>query len=156
NLIEYISPSGIRKESSGQKETDATFALKSTGAFSAGKRDADYQSVVTTSRKIDNLPWILLSSVNEKSALKETSKRSLWFSISLVLILLLFAAAFFAVWSYGSSKRAVAIASEYHKLSSKYRNQKNLLELVANSQPESVYIIDTDHKYRFANTESGM
>ncbi len=59
-----------------------------------------------------------------------------------------------AVWYYGSSRRASQAAYQFNQMAQKFQEQSDLLQLVTDSQPTSIFILDKDDKYRFANRQA--
>jgi PAS domain S-box-containing protein len=64
----------------------------------------------------------------------------------------LISAALLAVWWHGSSRRARDAAHQYHALATRFENQSQFLQLVTDSQPNTIFIVDEETgKIRFAN-----
>ena len=62
--------------------------------------------------------------------------------------------AILAVWRHGSSKRASEAAEKFQHVAQQFAAQKDLLQLVTDSQPTSIFILDTQNRYRFANAQA--
>ena len=65
------------------------------------------------------------------------------------------AMAIIAVWRHGFSRRASEAAKPHaNPCQLLFEAQKDLLQLVTDSQPTSIFILDTQHRYRFANAQA--
>ena len=69
----------------------------------------------------------------------------------LLLAVGLIAAAVVAAWRHGASRRAERAAALYRDSAIALEQQRNLLRLVTDSQPNSIFIADDDGRVRFAN-----
>ncbi len=156
-MVEYISPlqDGTaaleRSLNLDSRDFDIRFALEKPEMFTSDKKDYASNPVLVTSRKISNTPWTLIHKINRKEAMAEADKRH----ASIISIGLLTVAAFMliivAAWRHGTSVKARRAADSYKQLAQKFESQERLLRLVTDSQPEAVFIIDKEGKYRFAN-----
>ena len=61
------------------------------------------------------------------------------------------AAAIVAVWRHGASRRAERSAVLYRQTARALERQRDLLRLVTDSQPNSIFIVDDTGHVRFAN-----
>src|SRR5262249_10948674 len=72
----------------------------------------------------------------------------------LVLSLLAIAAVLVAVWRHASSRRAAKAANDFAALARRFESQGALLRLVTDTQPNAIFILDAEGRYRFANEET--
>jgi PAS domain S-box-containing protein len=136
-------------------DLDVAFAVRGTGAnFATDKKDYQGRPVLVTSRSLSAVPWVLVYTVAYDEALGEAEARFQTLTIVLWLVIVLLAVIIAAVWYYGSSRRASQAAFQFNQMAQKYQEQSNLLQLVTDSQPTSIFILDKDDKYRFANRQA--
>jgi PAS domain-containing protein len=95
-----------------------------------------------------------MHTVDYSEALGPADSRARNLGIILGLGLLLLAAAILAVWRHGSSRRASEAAAHARTLANQFEAQKDLLQLVTDSQPTGIFILDNQHRYRFANAQA--
>ena len=100
------------------------------------------------------MPWVLVYTVSYEEALGPAEARFRTLTAVLFLTVGLIAVIIAAVWYYGSSRRASQAAYQFNQMAQKYQEQSNLLQLVTDSQPTSIFILDKDDKYRFANRQA--
>jgi PAS domain S-box-containing protein len=135
-------------------DLDVAFGAQNPGGFATDKKDYQGRPVLVTSRSLAAVPWTLVYTVGYDEALGAAEARFrnltivLWLTIGLVAVIIA------AVWYYGSSRRASQAAFQFNRMATQFEEQKNLLQLVTDSQPTSIYILDKDDKYRFANRQA--
>ena len=135
-------------------ERDVVFAAQHPGDFAIDKMNFWNTPVLVTSRALTGVPWVLVYTVNYEEALGAAESRFrtltivLWLSVGLIAVIIA------AVWYYGSSRRASQAAYQFNQMAQKYQEQSDLLQLVTDSQPTSIFILDKDDKYRFANRQA--
>ncbi|MES1152218.1 MAG: HD domain-containing phosphohydrolase, partial [Dongia sp.] len=136
-------------------DLDVAFAVRGSGSnFATDKKDYQGRPVLVTSRSLSAVPWVLVYTVSYDEALGEAEARFQTLTIVLWLVIVLLAVIIAAVWYYGSSRRASQAAYQFNQMATKYQEQSNLLQLVTDSQPTSIFILDKDDKYRFANRQA--
>ena len=162
NKVTYLSP----VERSGETpplgmsmematpNLDAAFAVTEGNGFAPDLRDYNGRRVVVTARTITGAPWVLMHTVDYDEALGAADARFRTLTAILALALLVVAIAIVAVWRHGSSRRAAEAAARAQVLASSFEAQKDLLQLVTDSQPTSIFILDTQNRYRFANAQA--
>lgn len=129
---------------------DAAFALTHPGDF--GRRQ-DYagRSVLVTGRTIAGTPWSVVTSITEKAALSHAMQwRVLVASVALLFVASVVAGVWLT-WHYGVSRRMGAALRDLQRAARDSAAQVGLLELVADYQPDPLYIVDTDQRFIFAN-----
>ena len=160
--VRYLSPSGRPGEDTELGRTmelstprlDATFAVQAGNGFAADKRDYQGRDVLVAARTLDRAPWVVMHTVDYDEALGAADTRFRALTVMLGLALLVIAIAIIAVWRHGSSRRASEAATRAQILANQFEAQKDLLQLVTDSQPTSIFILDNQHRYRFANAQA--
>jgi HD-GYP domain-containing protein (c-di-GMP phosphodiesterase class II) len=148
-----ISPLGLEMDIATPK-LDAAFAVEKVNSFATDRRDYRAKDVLVTSRNLSQVPWVLMYTVNYQEALGEADARFRQLATYLGLALLVLAIAIIAVWRHGSSRRASFAAAQFKSVAKKFEEQKELLQLVTDSQPTSIFILDSQNRYRFANAQT--
>lgn len=159
-VIEYLSPLPdgtpplTLKMSGDTSQLDAAFAVANPGGF-AVRRDHRNRDVLLTSRAFSAVPWTLMYKVEREVALAESDARLNRLTAILVISVIAAASLMLAFWWYGSSRRAAQAAQRYRDAMERLEHQRNLLRVVTDSQPTSIFILDEEGRYRFANGEAG-
>ncbi len=156
-VVEYLSPlmDGTpalkRKMALDTPELAAAFAVNTPGGF-AIRRDYRGEEVLVTARDFAVAPWTLVQKIDRDEALAESDARLTRQLVVFLLIIALFGAAMVAVWWHGSSRRAREAAASYQNLAKRFEAQGKFLELVTDSQPNAIFIVDAEEgRVRFAN-----
>ena len=153
--VEYLSPLPEYKPLSLRLSTATpglaeSQALRAPSAFGLA-RDYRGVDVLYTSRRIDGVPWVLVYKIDRAEALADSDQRAVRLLGIFLLAILLGAATLVAVWRHGASRRAELAAARYRDLAARFEQQTNLLRLVTDGQPNSIFITDEDGRYTFAN-----
>jgi PAS domain S-box-containing protein len=154
--IEYLSPmldGGqplSRTLAADTPNLAASFAVSNIGGFGI-HRDYRNREVLVTSRPLAGAPWTLVYKIDRAESLGVTDDRVTSQIIQFVLMILIVTAAFIAVWRHGASRRAVRAAARFQELARRFEAQEQFLRLVTDSQPNAMFIVDTDNQYHFAN-----
>ncbi len=135
-------------------DLDAALAVASPGAFSADRKNYRAERVLVISRGFAQAPWVLMHTIAYDEALGPADTRFRNLAIMLGLALLAVGGAIFAVWRHGSSRRATEASRRHQHLAQQFEAQKDLLQLVTDSQPTSIFILDHEHRFRFANSQA--
>jgi PAS domain S-box-containing protein len=135
-------------------DRDVVFGVQNPGEFATDKKDYQGVPVLVTSRTLSAVPWVLVYTVSYDEALGAAEARFRTLTAVLFLTVGLIAVIIAAVWYYGSSRRASQAAYQFNQMAQRYQEQSNLLQLVTDSQPTSIFILDKDDKYRFANRQA--
>jgi PAS domain S-box-containing protein len=151
------SPLGLAMEKS-TAGLDAAFAVATGSGFAPDKKDFRGRDVLAASRAIAGsppaAPWVLMHTIEYAEALGPSDARQRTWAIMLALGLLAIFIAIVAVWRHGSSKRASEAAEKFQHVAQQFAAQKDLLQLVTDSQPTSIFILDKANRYRFANAQA--
>jgi PAS domain S-box-containing protein len=135
-------------------DLDVAFAAQNPGGFATDKKDYQGTPVLVTSRSLSAAPWVLAYTVGYDEALGAAEARFRTLAIVLWLAIALVAVVIGLVWFYGSSRRATQAALQFNQMKQRSEAQANLLQLVTDSQPTSIFILDKDDKYTFANRQA--
>jgi len=135
-------------------DLDTGFGAQNQGEFSTDKKNYQGTPVLAISRALASEPWTLVYTVNYDEALGAAEGRFRTLTAVLWLVVGLIAVVIAAVWYYGSSRRASQAAFQFSQMAQRFEEQKNLLQLVTDSQPTSIYILDKEDRYRFANRQA--
>ncbi|MCW9013491.1 MAG: HD domain-containing protein [Gammaproteobacteria bacterium] len=127
----------------GNKNLAANFAYENIGGF-ALKRDYQGHDVLVTGRKIENTPWVLMQKISAKEALEESNKHQRFLLTTFLLLTLLLAALFIAIWRHSTSVRL-------QKITSVLESRTALLNAVSDNINEHIFLIDQDSHFVFAN-----
>jgi PAS domain S-box-containing protein len=150
-------PMGLAMETS-TPGLDAAFAVATGSGFAPDKKDFRGRDVLVASRAIagspPQAPWVLMHTIEYAEALGPSDARQRNWAIMLALGLLAIFIAIVAVWRHGSSRRASEAAEKSQHLAQQFAAQKDLLQLVTDSQPTSIFILDKANRYRFANAQA--
>ncbi len=128
----------------------AAFAIATPGGFTLA-RDYANAEVLVTARRFETVPWTLMYKVSTDEALADTDARLGRMLTVLLLLVAAISAGLFAAWRHGTSQRARNAADEARRMAQRYHEQRDLLRLVADSQPGAMAIVDRDGRYLWAN-----
>ncbi len=154
--VEYLSPlqdgtPALRKRvpisTPGLGEA---WAISAPGDYGVGRDYRDIE-VLLTSRPLELAPWTLIHKIDREEALGPAEARLNRLLALMVLGVLLVVIALVAVWRHGASRRASEAAQRFETLARRYESQGQLLRLVTDSQPATIFIADLDSKVHFAN-----
>jgi PAS domain S-box-containing protein len=157
--ITYLSPNQDGKAMAIELDAstpnlDTAFAAERPGAFATDKNNAAGTRVLVTGRSFNLVPWTLVYTIDHKEALGAAEARFRNLTIILLLVVGLIGVIIIAVWRHGSSRRASEAAHQFQQMATKFESQKNLLQLVTDSQPTQIFILDSQDRYRFANSQA--
>jgi len=157
--ITYLSPDENGKPMAVELDADTpnldtAFAAAKPGAFATDKRNAAGTNVLVTGRAFTKLPWALAYTISYDEALGAAKARFRNLNFYLLLTVALVGVIIIAVWRHGSSRRASQAAHQFERMANKFESQKNLLQLVTDSQPTQIFILDEKDRYQFANSQA--
>lgn len=160
NKLEFISPlqdgtAALSKTTERDKNRYVEARLLETpGNFLSEGKDYRDKPVLATSRMISGTPWVMIAKIDRPEALSESSQRRASMVVFFFLIIAIIVLLVIAVWWHASSKRSMMMSYHFKKIAAQARAQEWLLRLVADNQPEPIYILDTHHVYHFANRKT--
>jgi len=154
--IEYLSPLADdtppmkRRLARDTPELAAAYALGKPGGFGV-KRDYAGTDVLSASRRVSQLRWVLIRKVTRDEALAETDTRLttiLGVFISMIVIVTL---AILFVWKKGASFRATQALHEAQVSLERFTNMSKFMQVVTNNQPNKIVAVDQTTQFTFAN-----
>ena len=154
--IDYLSPLAdgtapfTRTLALDTPDLAAAFAIATPGGFTVA-RDYANAEVLVTARRFEIVPWTLMYKVSTDEALADTDARLGRMLTVLLLLVAAVSAGLFAAWRHGTSRRARNAADDARLMAKRYHEQRDLLRLVADSQPGAMAIVDRDGRYLWAN-----
>jgi PAS domain S-box-containing protein len=131
----------------------AAAAIQAPGGFGV-KHDYRDHEVLYTSRAVEGTNWVLVYKIDRAEALADTDQRQRRLVEVFLLAITLVTVAIVAVWRHGASRRATAAATRYRVLADRFEHQGRFLRLVTDSQPNAIFIVDEEERYRFANKKA--
>ena len=156
NQVVYLSPTrggGTPTRKSlplDRSDLAAATAVKQPGSF--GKFH-NYQGhkVLSTSRALRSVPWVLVQQVGAVQALQESNRHRQFLITTFSLLLFFVAATLVAAWRHGSSVRAMHDAAELRSKTLALQKQTELLHAVTDNAEAYVVLLDKQQRVLFAN-----
>lgn len=139
-----------------EKDEAARYAASSRGGMA---RVADYagRPVLVVGRSVSGpLNWVLVRTVSADEALAEIENRRDNMLMALGLSVLLAAALILLVWRHGASVRAATAVRQIAQAAAEYERLSGFLEVVTNSQPTSILVLDDSGNIIFANRTAAI
>jgi PAS domain-containing protein len=158
--IEYLSPlldgsDPLGKEMSYDSEKLAESRLmQAQGGFAHSLKDYRDKTILATSRPIAGTPWMIVIKIDRDEALAESSQRRASMEVFFFLIIAIIALIVSATWWRANSKRSLLLSGYFRRLAARAQAQEQLLRLVADHQPEPIYIVDANQTLQFANRQA--
>lgn len=156
--VSYLSPMKHHPASPLTFELDkpadklaARKAVADPGSF-AVLPDYRFEPVLMVSRWVGGAPWVLMRKVDESEVMAGVRGREKWAMVAYLLAAGAAAILLVAFWYYAGAHIARRHAALYRRMSENYHSQEALLKLVTDSQPNPMFIVDEEGRYRFANT----
>ncbi len=155
-VVQYLSPlaDGVaplsKQLARNTRNLAAAYALDQPGGF-ALKRDYRDREVLIVSRRLTSAPWLLVRKIDRAEALAESETRLGRLLFFLLLALAVVVAAIVGVWRHGASRRAASAAARFEDMARRFETQRDFLTLLTDSQPNAIFIVDGEGRYRFAN-----
>lgn len=107
--------------------------------------------VLIISQPIQNTPWQVVVRVAEDHAMAPSNLRRQTLWMTMVVFSVVMALLIVAIWFVATSQRALSNSRHYRNLAKHSSMQEALLKMVANAQPENLFLIDADFRFRYAN-----
>lgn len=156
NVIEYLSPTQegdaplSRRLAVDTPDLAARYALEKPGGFGT-RRDYRGAEVLVTGRTVAPLSWAVVYKIGRAEALGPVEERTRRLAMILGLAVLAIGIGMVAIWRHGSSVRAARATAEQAALARRFEAQSRFLKLITDTQPNPMFIVDGDNRYRFAN-----
>ena len=158
--IEYLSPLQDGTEALGKiipndtSKTSEAKLLQNVGSFVSDQKDYRDVSTLGTSRTVAGTPWSLIVKIDRHEALADSAQRRNSMQVFFFLIIAIIVLIVVSTWWRAHSKRSMLLSSYFRRLAAKAQAQEQLLRLVADHQPEPIYIVDSEMTVRFANLQA--
>lgn len=107
--------------------------------------------LLAVSAPVDNTSWQVGRALDLKIALLETKHRAFLISCSYLLGVLAIALLIVSLWRHSSSLRNKALSAYYRETAETIEQQEKLLELIAETTPAALAILDQYYHYCYAN-----
>jgi HD-GYP domain-containing protein (c-di-GMP phosphodiesterase class II) len=98
----------------------------------------------------------MIVKIDRKEALTESDQRRASMIMFFFFIIAIIVLIIFAVWWHAHSKRAMMMSYHFRRLAAEAQAQEQLLRLVADHQPEPIYILDHQQIVQFANRKTAQ
>lgn len=129
----------------------AAFALASPGRFAADQLDYQGKPVLMTSRAFQQVPWVLVHTVQAETALQESRAHQRFLLAVLLLATLAAGLGLVAAWRHGSSVQARLVADRLRSQSQQLTRQATLLQSITDHSSEFIAILDAAGQFVFTN-----
>jgi HD-GYP domain-containing protein (c-di-GMP phosphodiesterase class II) len=156
DLVVYVSPladgtASLNKRQPAEAESlDAAYALSHPGSF-IKKQDYAGVEVLSTSRVMPGLPWILVQKISAAEALKESMAHQRLLYSSLLLALGLGSSLLLAAWFYGSKVKEQQVAGELQERAGQLAAQAHLLSAINDNIGDYLFLAKLDGELIFIN-----
>lgn len=152
-LLDGAEPLSLETKFDAAKLVSAKL-LETPGSFSSELADYRGKQVLATSRAVTGTPWALVIKIDADEGLAESMQRRAGMQVVCMLIIAVIALIVAATWWRANSKRSVLMSTFFQRAAEKSKAQEELLRLVADHQPEPIYIVDAGQHVRFANQKA--
>ncbi|MEE9413181.1 MAG: HD domain-containing phosphohydrolase [Methylococcales bacterium] len=156
NNIVYLSPTAdgakpMQRHLSLDKNNLASASAFNNSSEFTIRNNYQGNTVLSASRKLNNLPWILNQQVDASQALRESNERLGFLMLASSLILLSAAALAVAAWRHGSSVRAQHQADELREKAQKLQKQTELLYAITDNINTHTLLLSKQGEVLFSN-----
>lgn len=159
--ITYLSPladgtkplrkhMAISEDVNDRNALAAAFALREPGQFGI-RRDYRQEEVLVTGRLVPGTGWAMVVKVDENEAMAAAKAERRSLVVQLLLMVAVVFVAIVAAWRHGTSRDATRLASRLDIALRKAKSRQEMLEVITNTQPGAILIVDTAERCRFAN-----
>ncbi|MDD5758389.1 MAG: PAS domain S-box protein [Desulfobulbaceae bacterium] len=152
----YVSPladgstSLAKRQPVETRNLDAAHALVHPGSF-VEKRDYAGVEVLSTSRILPGLPWLLVQKISSEEALKESaSHQQLMYSVSSLLLGLVLAL-MLAAWFYGSKVKEQVVTGQLEEKAGQLAAQALLLSAISDNIGDYLFLAKPNGELIFVN-----
>lgn len=128
----------------------AAYAQQEAGSF-ALRTDYRMQDVLVTGRNVPGTQWTLVTKVDKSEAMATATNERNSMVLQLLLAVAVVVAVILAAWRHGSSRNAARASSQLEHALRKAESRKKMLEIITDTQPGSIFIVDKDDTCRYAN-----
>lgn len=156
NLVVYVSPlaDGTAPLTKSQPVASDTLAAAAAviqpGSF-AIRQDYAGVEVLSTSRALPGLPWVLVQTISTAEALKESMSHQRFLYLSLMLSLGLASSLLLAAWFYGSKVKEEQDAAKLQAKAQQLAAQSHLLGAINDHIGDYIFFAKPDGQLIFIN-----
>ena len=125
------------------EDNAANFARTAVGDF-AERTDYDATRVLVTSRKVADTSWVLVQKIDEEEALSESRAHREFIFTVFLLVSILLAITFVAVWRHSTSLRL-------RRVTDSLSERTELLNTVTDNINDKLFMLDGDDRLVFIN-----
>lgn len=158
DTLTYFSPrqDGVAYVARSTKEIPDSVELNALKTPHALVNGDDYRGEKTfaVAEDIPNTSWFVVRKIDQKVAMADVTRRGQWLHIGYVLAAGLLTVLIVALWKHAMALRAEKDAEAMRALAHTIERQQKLLDLIAEVTPISTYILDREHRYRYANRKA--
>ncbi len=154
--VEYLTPladetPALKKSMSADTpDLAAAYALSRPGGFGI-KVDYSGTEVLSASRQIANLPWVLIRKISRDEALSATDNRLTTILGVFIGIIVIVTLAILYVWKKGASMRATKALHDAEVALERFGNMSKFMKVITDNQPNHIIAVDENTLYTFAN-----
>ena len=156
NLVVYVSPLADgtaplnKNQPADAVNLDVAQALSHPGSF-VEKQDYAGVEVLSTSRILNGLPWILVQKISAAEALQESLAHQRLLYSSLLLTLGLVTSLMLAAWFYGSKVKEQQLAEQLRERASSLAAQAHLLSVISDNIGDYLLLVNSEGELIFIN-----
>ena len=145
---EYISP---------LQDGATPFSKLTTISYESEQKDYRGQEVFAVFRDIpisqSGTKWKMTTKIDVAEALADSDSNRINMIFSFILVIAVIILVIIIMWWYSYSRHKIMASGYFRDLATESQANEQLLQLVTNNQPESVYILDKNNYYCFANKQ---
>jgi len=156
NLVLYVSPladgtAPLKKSLPAEADNlDAAYAVAHPGSF-VKMHDYAGVEVLSTSRSLPSLPWILVQKISAAEALKESLAHQRLLYSALLMALGLVSSLLLTAWFYGSKVKEQQVAEQLKERAGQLAAQAHLLSAINDNIGDYLFLAKPDGELIFIN-----
>lgn len=131
-------------------ELDAAAALQTPGHF-LEKMDHNGRPVLLTSSALEQVPWVLMHSIDKEHALLESQTHARFLYTVITMLFFLFVCMLGLLWYHGANLRHITTQTYLEDRLTTLENQKHLLQLIIDNLNGFVILLDQNRQLIYAN-----
>ena len=117
------------------------------------EENIDYRGkqVLSVMRDITGTTWQLITKIDADEAFAESGAHRADLVMVFTLIIAIISLIIIGLWWYSYSRQSLMASAYFRELAAKAQAHENLLTIVADNQPEAIYMLDEQQICHFAN-----
>lgn len=136
------------------KYKEETFPQEKNSSSFYNYVDYRGEKVLAVVREISGANWQLITKIDASEAFAESGAHRASLVMLFTAVLAFVVLLIIGLWWYSYSRHTLMASSYFRELAEKALAHEKLLILVTNNQPESIYILDKNNNYCFANKKA--